>query len=183
MPLHLSGHNPVNIDNVRVAQLGAPWTDDTYLRSYLSATPANNATNTSEADAYHVITWTPAANEVANLIFRRTADTDYWTARADEAGNTIKIIEVVGGVETERGTAAVTINSGTAYRINVRALGAIISANINSITTGYATAATNLTATGTKITISGAGTLADWMAWVVNIPAAGGAQLALMDVA
>jgi hypothetical protein len=183
MPLHLSGQGAVNLDNVRVAQLGNPWTDDAYLRSYLSATPANNETQTSEADAFHNITWTPAANEIVNLIIRRTSDTDYWTIRADEAGNTIKIIEVVAGGETERGSTAATINAGTTYRIFARALGSSITGNISGQSAGYGSAATNLTATGTKITISGAGTLADWMAWVVNIPAAGGAQLALMDVA
>jgi hypothetical protein len=179
LPIQVNALTAATIAEIRAAQLGAPWTNDDNLLTYRVVSPSSGAIQTSEADAIHYVTWTPVAGETLNLIFRRTDDSNYWTARVSESGNTIKVIEVNGGVETERASAAVTINAGTTYRVVCRASGTYINATSSSTTStaSYTSATFNQTATGTKITISGAGTISNWEAWRVNLDAASISEL------
>jgi len=184
MPLHMGAASVATFDKVRVARLPPPWTNDDNLLTYREAAPSSGDTQTSEANAIHVVNWTPAANATLEIILRRTDDTHEWIARYDQAGGTMKIIEDNAG-ETERSSVASTITPGVTYREVVRADDTYIRAmhvqeGVYSTAATYTAASSNQTATGTQITYTNTTTITDWEAWQVDIPAASTAALTEM---
>lgn len=131
------------------------------------ASPSSGETTTSEADSWNEFTWTVAAAETLEWLIRRTDDTHAWIVRGDQAGSTIKIIEINGG-ETERASAAQTWTDTTAYRVIVIADNEDIYTFVDTTAkNSYGSAAYNKTVTGVKISGFAAG--ADLVCWPRNM--------------
>ena len=162
---------------VRSVQLPSPFTSDYGIATQRTAAPGVDATIASEANALIEFTWTAVAAETVELSTRRTDDNDRWIVRGSQSGSTVKLIEVVGGVETERGSAAQTWTATTAYRIIVGQDGANMRVYVADVFKfAYASASTNATATGVKTNKAGT----DLISWPRTIPTA---ATALLDVA
>lgn len=157
-------------DNARAVILPS-WSSDALVYTSYTASPANPTTSTSRSDAIVGVTWTPSAGETVDLWVRRTAATDGWVHRCDQAGSTMKIIEVVAGGETERASAAQTWTAATPYRIVSIVDGGIVRQFVDkALLNTYSSATSNQTATG--VYLSGHSTAADLYAWprYVTIP-------------
>lgn len=157
-------------DNVRVVRLPA-FASDALVYTAYTASPANPATSTMTADAVVEVTWTAGAGETFELSVRRTDDNNRWIHRCDQAGSTMKIMEVAGGIETERASSSQTWTAGTAYRIVVIADGQVLRQWAGStLRNTYSSAATNETATGVKV--AGHAAAAELYSWprLLNIP-------------
>lgn len=141
-----------------VTALGGAWATDYGIATSYKATTtdADTATMTADALVYHTITAQTGVTQ--ELHFRVTDASNYWLLRMAAPGtNTIKVIEVVAGVETERASTAQTFVNATQYRIGVIAAGAVITPYVdNTAKTGYASAATGLSATGVYVSHAGA---------------------------
>lgn len=184
LPLHLAAIGVANFDNIRVAQLDSPWTDDTNLRLFLSASPSSGDTQTAAAAVFMECDWTPASGGTLEMQIRRASATEHWAVRADNAGNTLRLFEVTGGGETQRATVSPTIADGTTYKVIVHAEGSIINIMLRtaaaSTQTSYSSAVTNATATGAAISYANS-VVANWEALGVAITGASATQLARMD--
>lgn len=148
--------------------------------TYYSATPSSGAVGTGSANTIVSASWTPASAETLNLIFRRTDASNYWTVRGDQAGSTIKLIQVVAGVETERSSAAQTWTVGTKYRVTAIADGTIInthttpnpdSASTSTQKNSYSSATAHQTSTDVGVTY-GSGAVVDLVSWPRTIAVA-----------
>lgn len=157
-------------DSLRVATLGGRWLTEDFHTSK-TATPATGTTGIMAVNAHVEFTWTPAANEVLDLMVRRTDDDNCWIIRGDQANSKVYLYQKEGGIETERGTsggAAQTWTVGTPYRIVVMINGNIIIPCVNNVDfTYYSSASFNNTATGLKV--SGFATGANLIAWPVDL--------------
>lgn len=146
---------------MRALQLAAPFDTDYGLATQRTASPSADATITSEANAVIEFTWVAVTGETVEVSTRRTTDNDRWILRGDQAGSTVKLIEVVAGVETERATAAQTWTNTTSYRIVVVQDGNTIRGYVaNVLKWTYASAASNNTATGIKTNKAGTNLIA-----------------------
>ena len=157
----------VNVDDATVLDLPAngytAWETEFGPATAYNETPSTGATLTSEADAVHEFTWTAATGETLEWMIRRTDDSTTWSIRCDQAGSTIKTIEINSG-ETERASTAQTWTDSTDYRIVVTADDEEIKNYVaNTAKNSYSSASFNKTATGVKITGFAAG--ADLVAW------------------
>jgi hypothetical protein len=131
------------------------------------ASPSSGETATSEANSWNEFTWTAATGETLEWLIRRTDDTHAWIIRCDQAGSTIKIIEVNGG-ETERASAAQTWVDSTEYRVIVIADDESIKTFVDTTAkASYESAAYNKAETGQKISGFAAG--ADLVCWPINM--------------
>lgn len=131
------------------------------------ASPSSGEIVTSEADSWNEFTWTVATGETLEWLVRRIDDTHAWIIRCDQAGSTIKIIEVNGG-ETERASAAMTWTDTNTYRVIVIADDESIKTFVDTTAkASYGSAAYNKTETGQKISGFAAG--ADFVNWPVNM--------------
>lgn len=150
-----------NTDNVRVLDLPQLDADSKVYTSRL-VSPVAGATATMEADAVLEFTSNAATGVTQEWMVRRTDDNNCWIVRMDQAGSTVKLIEKVAGVETERGSAAQTWTNTTAYRVVVIAEASVIKVFVaNTLKLTYSSAASNATATGMKVSTAGA----DLIAW------------------
>jgi hypothetical protein len=142
------------------------WENDGIATNNI-ASPSSGETTTSKANSWDEITWTVATAETLEWMIRRTDDTHTWVVRGDQAGSTIKVIEINSG-ETERASAAQTWTDTTAYRV-------IAVADDESIKTyvgftdknSYGSASYNKTVTGIKV--SGFAAAADLICWPINV--------------
>jgi hypothetical protein len=154
--------NLLAYDYVRVAQLPAPWDTEYGIATNRVASAAASETTTSEADAIVEASWTAVTGQTWELDIRRTDDNNRWCVRCDQAGSTVKLIQIEAGVETERSSAAQTWTNGTAYRLVVicdtQAIRTYV-ANISKNT--YTSASFNQTATGVKTSHA----VSDLVAW------------------
>lgn len=160
---HSSAHTQ---DYLRVAQLGAPWATDRGIATHYDATPAADDTATSESDALQYIEWTPGANEVMEIMYRRVDDDNTMILRCNQAAGTMTIIEKVGGTETTKiNKTGLTWTVGTKYRVGLCYQGRSHWAWVNrTLQLTYVNASTwawfNLWGTGCKVT--GFATAEDW---------------------
>ena len=162
----------LTVDNARAVVLPS-WSSDALVYTSYVASPANPTTSTSRGNAIVSVTWTPGAGETLNLWVRRTAATDGWVHRCDQAGSTIKNIEVVAGDETERASPAQTWTVATPYRVISISDGAVIRQFADkTLLNTYSSATTNQTATG--VYLSGHTTAADLYAWPRTVALPGG---------
>jgi len=157
----------LQVDETAVLSLPAngytAWETEFGPATDYNETPSTGATLTGEADAVHEFTWTAATGETLEWMIRRTDDTSTWSIRCDQAGSTIKTIEINSG-ETERASTAQTWTNATDYRIVVTADDEEIKNYVaNTAKNTYSSASFNKTATGVKITGFAAG--ADLVAW------------------
>lgn len=173
-----SNHSAVGtLDFFRVLDLATPFDSDYGLATQRTASPVANDTITSEANAVIELTWVAVTGETVEVSTRRTTDNDRWILRGDQAGSTVKLIEVVAGVETERASAAQTWTNTTSYRIVVVQDGNTIRGYVaNVLKWTYASAASNNTATGIKTNKAGT----NLIAWPRTLT---GAAAALLDAA
>ena len=160
-------------------QWGADWTgagSELGIATYHNAAPSANDTAVSTADAVHQFKWTVAALETLEFFLRRTDDTHAWIVRGDQAGSTIKLIEVNGG-ETERSSVAQTWTDTVTYdiritaddeRIQTYADDAALNATANE-KNDYSSASYNKTVTGTKVAGFAAGS--EFNAWPRDVSA------------
>lgn len=98
---------------------GSDWNDPYHLSTFRKATTANADTGTMTPDAIVEHTITASTGVTQELRVRAQDASNAWIVRMDQAGSTIKLIELVSGVETERKSAAAIWNNGTQYRISV----------------------------------------------------------------
>jgi hypothetical protein len=142
-------------DNLRVIDLGAPWNTDTGIATSYSASANANDTGTMEADATVEATRAFVTDDIYELSVRRTDDNNRWIIRCSQAGSTIKLIVVQGGVETEVASAAQTFTNGTSYRVWAICNGSSIRTYVNfTACNNYASATFNQSATGTKVNLA-----------------------------
>lgn len=187
MPIHLGVASAATVDDVRVAQLGHPFSDeslDTDLRLFLSTSPTSGETQTAAAEAFHITDWTPAAGGTFEYQIRRQDDNNYWSCQANQTAGTVKIFEVVAGVPTERATFSGSITAGTAYKVITRYEGTTINFIVvpNTLSAGqiscfYTTATNFQTATGSKIVYTNSTTVANWEALKLELPSDAIAEL------
>uniref|UniRef100_A0A6M3J8S3 CBM-cenC domain-containing protein n=1 Tax=viral metagenome TaxID=1070528 RepID=A0A6M3J8S3_9ZZZZ len=130
------------VDNFRVALLPAPWNSDWGIAHTRVAIPAVNEVIGMHSDFWLEFTWAAVTGQTWNLWVRRIDDSNGWIVRANQAGSTIKLIEIVAGVETERSSAAQTWTNGTSYRVVVIGDGFDLKVFVaNGIKMAYAVAA------------------------------------------
>jgi hypothetical protein len=168
--------NTTNVlSTLRITDLPAPWTDDYGIATQRIASPTAGATATAEANAIIEFTWPAATGETLDFDVRRTDDDNRWIIRGSQGGSTIKLIERVAGVETERASAAQTWTNGTSYRIVAILDGNTIRTYVANVAKStYSSASFNNTATGVKV--SHAGT--DLVCWPRTLS---GAALAALE--
>lgn len=150
-----------SIDSFRTVSLSDngydTWGTQYGLATNRVASPSSGETTTSAANAFYEFTWTVAAAETLEFMIRRIDDTHTWVVRCDQAGSTIKIIEINGG-ETERASAASTWTDTSTYRIAIRAIDEEIKSFVGQATKNtYSSASYNKTVTGVKISGFAAG--------------------------
>lgn len=187
-PYIMNFNAPITINDmalINMTQFGSIWASQDGLATSKTASPVNGTTGTMTPDALVEVTWTPNASETGEtmrLMVRYTDDDNYWCIQAVQGGgsNNVKLIKRAGGVEDSsfnvRGTLALT--AGTAYRFIVVADGSNYdlhwgtspNAGMQSSWKWSVHPITgidlfNATATGVKVTIDKAGTLADLIAW------------------
>lgn len=153
----------------RVADLGGAFASDYGLATDRKATSAAADTIAHAADCLVEHTITAATAVTQELWVRRTDASNGWIVRMDQAGSTIKLIELVAGVETERASTAQTWTNGTQYRVVVICAGTTITPYVANVAkTGYASASTNQTATQAYVSHAGV----DLVAWprTVTLP-------------
>ncbi len=169
---------PFSISDFAVLDLtqftdGIDWTGNG-LATSASATPASGDTATMTKDALVEVTWTPAANDVLELSFRRVDDDNRWLLRCDQAAGTIKLYKREGGVETEFDSGKTqTFTAATAYRITAMCDFERMWSFVDSTKKHDVFAASgsielnpfNITATGAKVLLTGTGTLANFICW------------------
>lgn len=161
------------VENVRVPYdpLPAPWNVAYGIAVGRKAVTVNGDTLAHDsAGGIIEYTLTAATGVTQELKFRIQDASNYWVVRMDQAGSTMKLIEVVAGVETERSSSAQTWTNGTSYRIvvhmfrtNIRTFAGTTAAAPAAKNT-YLTAATGLTAS--LASVSHAGT--NFNSWPVH---------------
>jgi hypothetical protein len=157
------------VDFVRKANLPAPFTTDNGIATNASATPASNDELTHVANGSMEVTWTATTGATLEVWVRRSDASNGWIVRGSQAGSTIKLIEVVAGVETERSSAAQTWTNATNYRIYVLFFSNSIYAYTmttgqQSLKNSYTSASFNNTATIAKV-VASAGALANFITY------------------
>lgn len=169
-----SGDNVVGstaIDFCAIVDLLGGWSaDNRYTATDYKASASADDTLTMTADAEVKATITAATGETQELSVRRTDDDNRIVVRLDETANTVKIIEIDGGSETELDSAAYTQNDGTDYIVTCRTHGTDIQARVReggviSHTLVSATSSVNQSATGAKISHA----CADFEAWPLTL--------------
>jgi hypothetical protein len=149
-------------DYFRLAQLPAPWNSSFGIATGYTASPSSGATLTHTADGYAVCKWVATTGATMELRVRQTDPDNCQIIRCDQGGSTIKIIERVAGVETEKASAAQTWTNGTIYRINAMFNGNTVRNYVDDAQKNNYTSATfNNTATISVVTAT-AGTLTDY---------------------
>lgn len=161
------------VDDWRVVDLGPPFDSQYGLAlARLPVTAAGGVMDAGAADALIEWSFVAAAGEVYELSLRRTTDADRWIVRMDQAGGTARLIEVVGGVETQRDSQAQTFTVGTSYRVVARTDVQSIRSFVNNvIKPTWASAASNQSATGLKVSHVGT----NLCAWPLTVSLPSGA--------
>ena len=156
------------LDDFRIVDLGGSFTTDNGIATAVSASPIANETLNCNADCLLEFTWTtPAAAGTIDLQVRRASDTNCWIIRGDQAGSTIKLIEVVASVETERASAAQTWTALTAFRIVITCDTQTIKSYVANVAkNNYASASTQQTTAGAKTTQAGT----NFISWPRTVP-------------
>lgn len=151
-----TGAAETSLANLRVANLGGAWASDYGIATDRKATSAATDTITHTANGLIEHTITAATGVTQELWVRRTDASNGWIVRMDQAGSTIKLIELVAGVETERASTAQTWTNATAYRVVVICDGTTITPYVANVAkTGYASASTNQSATTAYVDTAG----------------------------
>lgn len=137
------------------------------LATARDAAPANNTVIASEADCLVDLTWTPQANEVLDIQFRRTDDNNCFIMRCDQANSTIQLFQKTTGSEVSKaGPVAKTWTVGTPVRLHWMVIGAVICMPTTPSAVAFASATFQQTATGVKVASNnGTPTLANLIAW------------------
>lgn len=167
-----NGEGPQYYDDLGVADLGGNWASAYGIATQRSASASAGDTLSHTADAIVEATWTAVTSETLDFDVRRTDNDNRWIIRCSQGGSTVKLIEEVAGVETERGSAAQTWTNATAYRITVRMSGSRIQVWVGfaaaAATTSkivYASASFNATAVLSKVDK----TVTEYISWPVTI--------------
>lgn len=150
-------NRPFVLDEAGITNgLPSVWKDRYGIATARTATTANGSTSTAEANALIEHTITAATGVTQELMVRRVDDSNCIIVRMDQGGSTVKIIEVNGGVETEKASAAQTWTNGTQYRIVVTIHGYTMRVHVaNVYKVGWTSARLNSTATGVKVSHAG----------------------------
>lgn len=148
---------PISVDEAFIGQLTpATWLGrDNWAVSY-KATTVDGDTALMQSNGCVTHNITAATGVTQELSIRRLDDDNRWIVRCDQANSTIKLIERVSGVETQRASAAATWANGTSYRIVVFASTYAIHVWINTTyKVEYLSARNLVTATGVKVSHAG----------------------------
>ena len=162
-----AANKDIQMDEFSAVQFTNALAADYGICTSYSVAALANATATHTANGHIEATRTLGAGEVYDLSFRRTDDDNRWILRANETANTIAIIERNAGTETSRGSVAVTLNAGTAYRFYARFYGNEIYITAVNIAVGYASAVFNNTATGAQTSHD----VSNFAAWPADVSA------------
>lgn len=167
------------MDRWAVVDFAAPLTTDAGIATSITAAPASGATAVMEPDALVEFTWTVATGQTLELDIRRTDANNRWCIRCSQAGSTMKLIEIVAGVETERASSATTFTNATVHRLVAAAYGNTIktweglsSTDALTAKASYTSASFNNTATGVRV--AGFVTGANLIAWPRYLQLQGG---------
>lgn len=150
------------LDDIYISDLGGKWNSQlcSNVASVFVPNPSNPQTATGTADGNVGCNWVPATNEIFELTFRQSDETNKLIARCVQASNQVILVKVINGVETPIKTNAVSFPVGTDIYIYSYLSGT----KVQPI--GFNSAVTesfNQTATG--IGSSGAGTNQDLAMW------------------
>lgn len=151
----MSGAQNFVTDDWEIIDLGVY--DSRFASDYAHAS-ARIATNSAgdsilqTPDAWVEQTLTAATGVDKDLYVRWVDNNNTWIVRQNQAGSTVKLIEKVAGVETQRGSAASTFTNGTDYRMiavcNGSTIKVFVGAAAPAIT--YSSASSFATATTAK---------------------------------
>lgn len=130
----------------------ARWGTDTGWCTSAATSVVADQAYTMEPDAYISVVMTPATGVTQDITIRETDSLNKWIVRCAEATDTMKIIEVVAGAETERASAALTQNNGSAITLMISVSGTVIRAGTSNIPiVFYVSAFTSMTGTTMRI--------------------------------
>lgn len=154
------------IDNLKVADLDAPFNDDYGIATQRlagSVAAGTNFTQESNALIEFTVTTLPSANNI-NVEFRRLNSANNWLVRINPAGD-ITLIETVTGSPTTRGTSAGVVANGD--RVVIVADGSTIRVyEANTLRITYSSATTHLTQTTARVDALGTGgVVSDAISW------------------
>lgn len=173
-----TGGGLFSCDQVRVANLGAPWNQPLTIITSRSTNPSPDATLTMEADARIDYTWnwdhyaTPM-----DCMVRRVDDNNTLIVRLDRTSDTVKLIEKSGGVETEKASASLALGGYYPW-IQVLCEGTNIRVWARQVLKINTTSTLNQTATGVKVTNFTAGDMPSGIyCWPRNLSASAVAEL------
>lgn len=134
------------LDNLKVADLDAPWNGDDYgiATQRLAGSVAAGTTFTHEANCIveFTVATLPSASEIGVRIRQQDAS-NYWRIRALPSGN-LSLIEAIAGVESVIVSAAGAVSSG--HRIVIVADGTTIRGYSNNVLRWTHSTATNFQA-------------------------------------
>lgn len=101
-----------NMDEMKIYKALGSWGSDYGMCTGRIASPTTGDSIAHTANGMVDIKWTPAANEILDLMVRYTDDGNCWIVRCDQTAGTIKLFEKTTGTETQRATAAQTLTAG-----------------------------------------------------------------------
>lgn len=154
-----------DVDYWRYFVLESLWPGDFGIADTYIANPSSGTTATHAAECPTEVTWSASAGVTAEFDLRYTDDNNRVVVRCSQSGSTIKILEVVGGVETERASAAQTWTPGSSYRVLMILSGTRLNTFVNDTDkNSYTGLSASLTGNTMRVTAS-AGTLSDLVVW------------------
>jgi hypothetical protein len=155
-------------DNFKICTASPSALNDEYgIATGYNLTPVNGTALTSTADGTYQITWTPKANEVLTILFRRTDDDNCMKLVCDQAGGTIKLYERSAGSDSEINPGKTqTWTVGTAYAISISTFGQIIQTRVWHVLKHNTTSANQQTATTLAVSSNDATpNISEFVAW------------------
>lgn len=173
--LYSVANSATELDTVELFDVGGIWSRSYSYAAYANYNPALPvaAFAAPSADMCIYIMWYAAAASIFEVYFRHTDDNNTWIVRGNSSDGTVRLIEKVAGVETDRTpyTAAVGATSGSFNQIVIRAEGTRITVGYNGAAkTSYTSASSNQTATGVKLP-SSTSTPFKFFVWQLALPA------------
>lgn len=154
------------LDNLKVADLDAPWNTDFGISvQRLSGSVAAGTSFTHEADCLIEYTVTAVSSGAdMDVLFRIQDASNYWRLRVNNAGGLI-LAEVVAGTPTTRGSVAGVVANGD--RVVIVAAGSTIRVyEANTLRITYASATNFATATAGEVdTLGTGGVVSDLISW------------------
>lgn len=148
--------NVGTLKNLKVVDLGTPFTGQNTPATNTLTNPSAGTTTTAAADTVIEWSFTYTALTAVSVLFRRQSDNEQWEVLAS-TGGALFLREYTGGTPTNRATQASVFVDATAYRVVVTAVGNVYAVYVNSVLVlSYTDGGNHLTTeTGVKLATAG----------------------------